>query len=172
MSNKRKWWAIQWIANQQMENKWVRGYAIWEEKDIVCLSSNFDHSQLFISHKGRAFPLTSSKWQRGKKEEYEAQKQCNWGCTVTPACTAVKHNTNTSLFPQQGQPQDTVQQWAHSQRTALLGLTGHVQRANSPYPKERTQTFVTMLQRVIKDNSLLEFSTLSSFSPSQAHGLC
>lgn len=62
-----------------MEKRWVRGYAIWGEKDIVCPSSNFAHNQLFISHKGRAFPQTSSKCQREKKEEYQAQKQCDQG---------------------------------------------------------------------------------------------
>lgn len=155
-----------------MENRWVRGYAIWEEKDIVCLSSNFDHSQLFISHKGRAFPQTSSKCQRGKKGRGPSTETMQPGCTITPARTAVRHNANTSVFPY------------HKARHRILCSNEHTpkeQHSSDSLAMFREQTCPTQRNTCrhndaathnIKDDSLLEFSALSSLSPSQTHDLC
>lgn len=141
-----------------MENRWVRGYAIWEEKVIVGLSSNFDHSQLFISHNGRAFPQTSRKCQRGKKEEHQAQKQCNSGCTITPACTAVRQYQHLSLAIEQGQPQGPVLQWAALKEQHSLDSLAML-REKLAQPKGTCAHSHSDVAPWDKGVSLLEFST-------------
>lgn len=85
----------------------------------MCLSSNFDHSQLFILHKGRAFPQTSSMCQREKKEEQQAQKQYNSGCTATPACTAVRQYQHLSPSKASHRGQGISPSLSHCAKTNL-----------------------------------------------------
>lgn len=78
-----------------------------------------------------------------------------------------------SLFIQEGQAQDTVQQLALSQRIALPWIQRPCpQTAVLLQPKgTHAEVCNDTTRHNIKNDSLLEFSTLSSLRPSQTHML-